>query len=121
MTAPSIARLDFKPEFAKYMMAASVRLSELTKLYGATRAVDRLSLSIAPGDMVGPPDYRPGVPLEIWGGSSCVDTAPSPGADALSISSAICSCRTISLPRCASSQGVVASVRSLRPRAAAAR
>jgi len=28
------------------MMAASVRLSELTKLYGATRAVDRLSLSI---------------------------------------------------------------------------
>jgi len=33
-------------------MAASVRLSELTKLYGATRAVDRLSLSIAPGDMV---------------------------------------------------------------------
>src|SRR5271155_2690841 len=33
-------------------MAASVRLSELTKLYGATRAVDRLSLSIAPGNMV---------------------------------------------------------------------
>jgi spermidine/putrescine ABC transporter ATP-binding subunit len=33
-------------------MAASVRLSELTKLYGATRAVDRLSLSIAPGSMV---------------------------------------------------------------------
>ena len=30
-------------------MAASVRL---TKLYGATRAVDRLSLSIAPGNMV---------------------------------------------------------------------
>jgi len=28
------------------MMAASVRLSELTKLYGATRAVDHLSLSI---------------------------------------------------------------------------
>jgi putative spermidine/putrescine transport system ATP-binding protein len=33
-------------------MAASVRLSELTKLYRATRAVDRLSLSIAPGNMV---------------------------------------------------------------------
>ena len=33
-------------------MAASVCLSELTKLYGATRAVDRLSLSIAPGNMV---------------------------------------------------------------------
>jgi putative spermidine/putrescine transport system ATP-binding protein len=33
-------------------MAASVRLIELTKIYGATRAVDRLSLSIAPGDMV---------------------------------------------------------------------
>ena len=33
-------------------MAASVRLSELTKLYGATRAVDRLSLSIVPGNMV---------------------------------------------------------------------
>jgi ABC-type Fe3+/spermidine/putrescine transport system ATPase subunit len=33
-------------------MAASVRLSELTKVYGATRAVDRLSLSIAPGCMV---------------------------------------------------------------------
>jgi putative spermidine/putrescine transport system ATP-binding protein/spermidine/putrescine transport system ATP-binding protein len=33
-------------------MASSVRLSELTKLYGATRAVDRLSLSIAPGNMV---------------------------------------------------------------------
>src|SRR5271154_745346 len=33
-------------------MAASVRLSELTKLYGATRAVDRLSLSIEPGSMV---------------------------------------------------------------------
>src|SRR5277367_5159152 len=35
-------------------MAASVRLSELTKLYGATRAVDRLSLSIAPGKLLGP-------------------------------------------------------------------
>ena len=33
-------------------MAVSVRLSELTKVYGATRAVDRLSLSIAPGCMV---------------------------------------------------------------------
>jgi|SRR5271166_462744 len=33
-------------------MAAAVRLIELTKLYGATRAVDRLSLSIAPGNMV---------------------------------------------------------------------
>jgi ABC-type phosphonate transport system ATPase subunit len=33
-------------------MAASLRLSELTKIYGTTRAVDRLSLSIAPGNMV---------------------------------------------------------------------
>ncbi|HEX3954047.1 MAG TPA: ABC transporter ATP-binding protein [Stellaceae bacterium] len=33
-------------------MAASLRLSELTKLFGATRAVDRVSLAIEPGNMV---------------------------------------------------------------------
>ena len=32
--------------------AASVRLQELTKLFGATRAVDRVSLTIEPGSMV---------------------------------------------------------------------
>src|SRR5712691_5000288 len=32
--------------------AASVRLNELTKLFGATRAVDRVSLTIEPGSMV---------------------------------------------------------------------
>ena len=32
--------------------AASVRLKELTKLFGATRAVDRVSLTIEPGSMV---------------------------------------------------------------------
>src|ERR1700680_1625560 len=32
--------------------AASVRLRELTKLFGATRAVDRVSLTIEPGSMV---------------------------------------------------------------------
>jgi putative spermidine/putrescine transport system ATP-binding protein len=32
--------------------AASVRLAELTKLFGATRAVDRVSLTIEPGSMV---------------------------------------------------------------------
>jgi putative spermidine/putrescine transport system ATP-binding protein len=34
------------------MPAASVRLNELTKLFGATRAVDRVSLTIEPGSMV---------------------------------------------------------------------
>jgi putative spermidine/putrescine transport system ATP-binding protein len=33
-------------------MAASVRLRELTKMFGATRAVDRVSLSIEPGTIV---------------------------------------------------------------------
>ena len=33
-------------------MAASVRLRELTKLFGATRAVDRVTLAIEPGSMV---------------------------------------------------------------------
>src|SRR5271170_7467897 len=33
-------------------MAASVRLNELTKLFGTTRAVDRVSLAIEPGSMV---------------------------------------------------------------------
>jgi putative spermidine/putrescine transport system ATP-binding protein len=33
-------------------MAASVRLRELTKLFGATRAVDRVSLAIEPGSIV---------------------------------------------------------------------
>src|SRR5258705_7116162 len=32
--------------------AASVRLKELTKLFGATRAVDRVSLTIEPGSMI---------------------------------------------------------------------
>src|SRR5712691_3806757 len=32
--------------------AASVRLKELTKLFAATRAVDRVSLTIEPGSMV---------------------------------------------------------------------
>jgi len=32
--------------------AASVRLKELTKLFGSTRAVDRVSLTIEPGSMV---------------------------------------------------------------------
>ena len=32
--------------------AASVRLKELTKLFGETRAVDRVSLTIEPGSMV---------------------------------------------------------------------
>ena len=32
--------------------AAAVRVTELTKLFGTTRAVDRVSLSIAPGSMV---------------------------------------------------------------------
>ena len=34
------------------IMAASVRLRELTKLFGATRAVDRVSLAIEPGSIV---------------------------------------------------------------------
>jgi len=50
-----------------------------------------------------------------------VSRSAAAGFEALSISSAICSCRAISDPRCSFSQGVVASVRSLRPRAAAAR
>jgi putative spermidine/putrescine transport system ATP-binding protein/spermidine/putrescine transport system ATP-binding protein len=33
-------------------IAAAVRLKELTKLFGATRAVDRVSLTIEPGSMV---------------------------------------------------------------------
>src|SRR3984893_11897127 len=52
-------------------MAASLRLSELTKIYGTTRAVDRLSLSIAPGNMVallGPRGYGKTTTLRMIAG-----------------------------------------------------
>jgi hypothetical protein len=69
-----------------------------------------------------PPDYRPGVPLESAEEvSSCDDTASPSGSDALSISAAICSCWAIVFWRCSFNQPVVASARSLRARAAAAR
>ena len=62
-----------------------------------------------------------GQELPLVDGSSCDDTASPSGSDALSISAAICSCWAIAFSRCSFNQGVVASARSLRALAAAAR
>jgi hypothetical protein len=73
------------------------------------------------GDLVEPPDYRPGVSLESAEVLSCDDTASASGSDALSISSAICSCRAMTSSSCSFNRRVVASSRSLRAFAAAVR
>src|SRR5580693_1388748 len=61
------------------------------------------------------------VSLESAEVSSCDETASPSGSDALLISAAICSCWAIAFSRCSFNQGVVASARSLRALAAAAR
>jgi len=52
---------------------------------------------------------------------ACFDAVFASGSDALSISAAMWSCRSIASASCSFTQGVVASARSLRARAAAAR
>ena len=72
-------------------------------------------------EVVEPPDYWPGVSLSertafLYGGFSF-----PPGLDVLSTCAAICSWRSTSYASCSFSQRVVASAKSLRARAAAAR